>query len=499
MTVGSPVSRRRALQYLSTTVGGLGAAALLAACGGSSTAASSSAATSAATSSSAAIVSSAAASSSTTASSSAAAVTTAASSSAAAQTSAPASSQSAASPGKAQVTLQYLTWDPAGLKLEQEKLIPDFQKANPNIKVQGSYAPFAQYWQKLQTEGAAGTALDVFWMSVAYSWDFAQKGFSKDLTPLVNQAKIDMAQYYEGVFDILRYPTSAGDLYAFPSRWVISVLFYNKNIFDAAKEPYPDDTWDYNKVLEVAQKLTKSSSDPAKAQWGTLSSTSNTYFDSLVKAFGGHVMDQNLNYTKCQLDQPKSIEAIQYAVDLVQKYHVAPSPTELQGQANPFLAGKVAMDIDGSYQMVGFQKATGFVYDIAIVPKGPALRSIYGGPDSISIGSKTKYPDESFQWVFYYCGPSRPAASYTPGAVPIYKPTAESPDWLKAMGNPPEHAKVILDSYPNIDGAEFGTKWEEWRNAMSNELSLAFLGKKPVPDAAAAATLAVNKVLQGTS
>lgn len=396
------------------------------------------------------------------------------------------------------VTLQYLTWDQASLDLEKKNLIPQFEKENANVKVTSSSAPFAQYWQKIQTMAASGSDLDVFWMSVAYCWDFAQKKFTRDLTPLVKEANLDLSKYYTKVFDILRYPNASGNMFAFPSRWVISVLFYNKNIFDAANEPYPDDTWDYQKLLEVAKKLTKNTSDPTQAQWGTLSNTSNTYFDSLVKAFGGQVMDANLNYTKCELDQPKSIEAIQYAVDLVQKYKIAPTPTELQGQPDPFLSGRVAMKIDGSYQMVGLQKASKFVYDIAMVPKGAAARSIYGGPDSLSIASQTKHPEEAFKWVFFYCGPSRPAASYTPGAVPIYQPTAESDAWVTAMGNPPAHSKVILDSYPYIDGAEFGTKWEEWRNAMTQALTPAFLGQKSAEAAAKDATTAVDKVLQGT-
>jgi multiple sugar transport system substrate-binding protein len=413
---------------------------------------------------------------------------------AAAPTAAPATNPSS---GQA-TTLEYLTWDQAGLDLESKDLIPQFEKANPNTKIKGSYAPFAQYWQKVQTMAASNQPLDVFWMSVAYSWDFAAKKFTKDLTPLVKEANLDLSQYYTGVFDILRYPNATGNMFAFPSRWVISVLFYNKNIFDDAKEPYPDANWDYSKLLEVAQKLTKNTDDPAKAQWGMLSDTSNTYFDSLVKAFGGKVMNENLNYTKCELDQPKSIEAIQYAVDLVQKNKVAPTPTQLEGQPDPFLSGRVAMKIDGSYQMVGLKKATKFVYDIAMVPKGTAARSIYGGPDSLSIASQTQHPDESFKWTFFYCGPSRSAGSYTPGAVPIYKPTAESDAWVKAMGNPPEHVKVILDSYQYLDGAEFGTKWIEWRNAMTQALTPAFLGKMSVADAAKAATAAVDKVLQGT-
>ena len=33
------------------------------------------------------------------------------------------------------------------------------------------------------------------------------------------------------------------------------VLMYNKDIFDDAGIPYPDSTWDYDKLLEVAKEL----------------------------------------------------------------------------------------------------------------------------------------------------------------------------------------------------------------------------------------------------
>ena len=47
-----------------------------------------------------------------------------------------------------------------------------------------------------------------------------------------------------------------------------------------------------------------------------------------------------------------------------------------------FPGGRVAMLIDGSYNMERFKNAD-FGWDVALVPKGPQERVIYGGPDSL--------------------------------------------------------------------------------------------------------------------
>ena len=45
-------------------------------------------------------------------------------------------------------------------------------------------------------------------------------------------------------------------------------LYYNKAMFDAAGIPYPDDTWDWDKLIEVGKQLTVKDGDgqrPARA------------------------------------------------------------------------------------------------------------------------------------------------------------------------------------------------------------------------------------------
>ncbi|WP_153057392.1 extracellular solute-binding protein, partial [Streptococcus suis] len=62
-----------------------------------------------------------------------------------------------------------------------------------------------------------------------------------------------------------------GKQYAIPKDFDTIGLWYNKKLFDEAGIPYPDDTWDWNKLKEVAKKLTK----PDGSQYGFGAGLSN--------------------------------------------------------------------------------------------------------------------------------------------------------------------------------------------------------------------------------
>jgi multiple sugar transport system substrate-binding protein len=263
-------------------------------------------------------------------------------------------------------------------------------------------------------------------------------------------------------------------------------------MFDAEKIPYPDNTWTYEKVRQVAKALTKKDSSGKVTQWGYNVNLNNDCLDSLIKSFGGRVLDPT--QTKADLLSPETIEAVQWTIDLVNKDKVSPSPAVLQGQPDPFLSGKVAMYIGGSYNMPAYRTSK-VRWNIAMSPKGPAKRNIYGGPDSISIAKTTQHQREALDFLRFMTGPARDVSFYDVGFVPIYKPTAYSKGWLNLA--PGINQKVLLDSEPYMEGADFGShSWIQWRTvALQNELQLALLGKKSVKQALTDASSAINKVL----
>jgi multiple sugar transport system substrate-binding protein len=388
--------------------------------------------------------------------------------------------------------LVYLTWQlfDHQKETEQKLLATPFGNAHGGTNIDITVIPgFDDYTQKLDTAFAANTPPDVFSQSIAYTWDFANLSKVLNLQPYVDRdLKVD--DYFMNIAQGDRFPLPNGPLYSVPYQWVCSVLYYNKDLFDKAGVKYPDQSWTYDTLLDAAKELTKN------GNYGFDSSPQHTFLDALISSNGGQVLDDA--YTKCVIDQPIARDAIQWTVDLVQKYKVAPTAkvakeAGLSAAGSVFASGRVAMSIDGSWAISQMLSGTSFNWDIAMVPSGKVKRAVYGGPDQYAIPSAVKNPDLAWEWLKFIIGPDRPLESFSAGAVPFYKPKALSAEWLARA---PQNLKIILDTAPYIEGAEFGHNWQKWRiDTMNSLLAPAYLGDMSVDDAIAKTVTEVNKVL----
>ena len=74
-----------------------------------------------------------------------------------------------------------------------------------------------------------------------------------DLKPYIDRDGYDLGQLADqAVADF----TTADGQFGLPRDLNVVALYYNKKMFDAAGIPYPDDTWDWAKLVEVAKQLT---------------------------------------------------------------------------------------------------------------------------------------------------------------------------------------------------------------------------------------------------
>lgn len=399
-------------------------------------------------------------------------------------------------PAISQVKFTYYFWTPM-YQPYYEKAFKVFEQTHPNIQVELRSAPFGEYWHKMQALLAAGNPPQVYEMSIAYAEQFAKAGGLLNLQPFIDR-DLNVQNYYTGVLDQVRFfPRKTGDLYAFPYQWVASVLYYNKDLFDAQGLSYPTMDWDYDQLLQAAKILTRDTDGDGQIdQWGFYSNTSHVFLDSLIKSYGERVLSED--YTKALLTQPKALQAIRFAVDMIQKYRVAPpQPTYealLASGGEMFRTGKIAMTIDGSYMMDSF-KAAVFGWDITMVPRGPEKRVIYGGPDSVVISANAKNPEEAWE-VVKFITTKRPLDTFVLGGVPIGKAVADSKEW-RSRYEFIENLDALLKSGKYMEGADFGPGWFEWRiSVMNSELTPAFLGEKSVEEAAKTTVGAINKALE---
>lgn len=289
------------------------------------------------------------------------------------------------------VTLTFAFWD-----TNQEpgmKAIADaYMAEHPNVTIEVQVTPWGEYWTKLEA-GAMGDSMpDVFWM---HSNQFF-KYVTADKLLSLDDLDYDYSPYPEGVTSLYTYE---GSHYAIPKDYDTIALVYNKEIFDAAGEPYPDDTWDWAKFLEVAKKLT----DPENGIYGFgAPNDRQSGYLNLIYQNGGFAFEDG----KSGYDLPETKEAIQFWVDLMLKEGVSPSLESFvdMGVDDQMQAGKLAMCFTGSWNMSSYTSNDLFngKFDLCVLPQGKTRASIYNGL-GYAIAASTKYPEVAKDFVAF-CG-----------------------------------------------------------------------------------------------
>ena len=280
-----------------------------------------------------------------------------------------------------EVNLTFAIWD-TNQAPGMQAIIDAYTAKNPNVKIDLNPIPWSEYWTKLEASAMGGVMPDIFWMHAAHVVKYITAGKMLDLTPL----NYDYSVYPEGVTNLYMYE---GAHYAIPKDYDTIALAYNKEIFDAAGVAYPDDTWDWAKLREVAIQLT----DAEKGIYGFLApnDTQQGYW-SLIYQNGGYIVKDGVS----GFNLPETQEAIQFWVDLMKVDKVSPSIESFvdTNAHQQFQAGKAAMTFVGSWMMSSYtnNEIIKDKFDLAVLPKNKVRATIYNGI-SYAGAYNTKYPD----------------------------------------------------------------------------------------------------------
>jgi multiple sugar transport system substrate-binding protein len=308
-----------------------------------------------------------------------------------------------------------LTWlvrtDPNMIDWEKD-VISGFQKANSNITIKLEQIPQAEIDQRLTTMISSGKVPDVWsanWANSGFA-TYNKMGALLDLTPYVKTDADKIATINK---DIMNIYNINGKILGIPMLAIGSYMFYNKDLFDKAGVPYPPTSWDdkswtYDKMLDTAKKLTHDVGNADKQVFGILNSMSPNL---QAWGFGGDFFKADAYKTAVMGDPTASSnsankEAIQFNVDLIQKYKVAPNQTTLDAVSaigDPFLTGKVAMVVNGGWGFWSYQSAK-FKWGVAPIPYHDG-RKVPLFVDPWNISAKSKHPAESWEFIKYLVDP----------------------------------------------------------------------------------------------
>ena len=296
--------------------------------------------------------------------------------------------------GKDNITLRFATWDSGeALKIQQD-IAKKFEEKNSGVKVQVE-AYGDGFDQKLAASFGAKNPPDMMYM-----WNFP--AYYESLEPLdqyiEGDNEMDMDDFYQGLFN---YSSMNGKIYGMPAGFTTRVVYYNKDLFDAANVPYPKDGWSWNDFKEISKQL----SDPSKKQYGFgIVPEPDTYdLQGLVWSNGGSFISNDGKEVKGYMNSPETIESIQILSDLLKnKSAVLVGGKNQQSGDDIFKAGKIAMWESGIWPLEGFKEAKINFGTVEVPSFGEKPAKGVIASSAVSVAKDSKHKDLAYEFVKFY-------------------------------------------------------------------------------------------------
>ncbi|MBM4457595.1 MAG: sugar ABC transporter substrate-binding protein [Chloroflexi bacterium] len=299
-----------------------------------------------------------------------------------------------APPSKVPVEIVYAFHDPADFRKEA---VEAFNRQFADIKITLQQIP-DEFPTKVFTMAAAGTLPDVVRVWEPHVLDFGRSEQVIDLQPFVDkQADFNIADFIESFHN---FPVIKGKRYGIADGWNGHLCFYNKGLFDKASVKYPDENWNWDDYVAIAQKISK----PAEKIWGSdgLFIGWLHWSYKLVWQNGGQVYSED--YTKCLLDSAEAIEGLQFWADQLLKGEIMPSPAQAEGMGDMFQTGRAAMQRVGTWVMGALAEGGKFAWDMVPEPKRKVRRTLLHTAFNV-IPKTTKDKDNAWKWLNFIVGP----------------------------------------------------------------------------------------------
>jgi ABC-type glycerol-3-phosphate transport system substrate-binding protein len=239
-----------------------------------------------------------------------------------------------------------------------------FQKINEGFKVRApaiavKLEPLPENgYEKFLAAVAANSGPDSLVINTPAGVPMIHKGAFKSLAPNIKDSKDVQDNLKEFAKPALDSYTAKSELHAIPVTNESQVIFYNRDAVEKAglqpPEEFEDDPrrWNWDTLVDYAKKLNKGSGFDRET-FGTrmLEPDVQGGWGNWVYSNGGAYIGPD--GTKCVLDSPEAVKALQWILDFRYKHDVSPGPEQLaaaqQTRVSFFLNQKVAIEPDGEY------------------------------------------------------------------------------------------------------------------------------------------------------
>ncbi|HXI16647.1 MAG TPA: extracellular solute-binding protein [Chloroflexota bacterium] len=352
-----------------------------------------------------------------------------------------------------------------------------------------------RYHEKLRAFAAAGQLPDVLAYDGAQAIPLVRGNVLYNLSRLQGSKIRQFLQNFPASY--LEASSYRGKLFGVPYQSRQIVLYVNKTVFGGLSLPpqeWGNPNWTWTHFLEKASTLTQRSLGGAGRQFGTLF-TGRPFWASLIQQNGGR--EFNREATRSFFDTPETIEAIQWAADLVARYRVAPSERENPRFANwLFDGGTVAMWpwYQHSIPLIG-QRVANFEWDVYPLPMNRKAAT-YADWGYLSISQNTVDVDRAWELLSFLQSPEGDAAALREGvAGPIQRGT--EPSYMIGSSAAKNKAAAIQAAHQPIAFRPQHEAWDQISSLMDFYLGPVFRGEQKAVYACRELRVVVDGVLAG--
>jgi ABC-type glycerol-3-phosphate transport system substrate-binding protein len=276
-----------------------------------------------------------------------------------------------------------------------ESVVEAFEAEHPNITINITDIPEDEYTTKIETAILAGQPPDI---GFPYARRWVEAGYLAPLDEQVASGEIPLEDYNQGA--ISRNCYIDGTLYCVGSYTGGTVLFYNKDLFDAAGIPYPSATeaMSIDEYADIVRQLTLASDNPDEKVWGGPAPAPFWQEVALLVSEDGRTADGYVN-------DESTVHFYQVAADLIADGGALQVTEADLVQAQDLMAtGRLAIGVGDSvlYQPVLEQAGINWGAAPAPVETADTPAWVYTGSDELAAFSGSQNLEAAKEFVTFW-------------------------------------------------------------------------------------------------
>lgn len=409
----------------------------------------------------------------------------------------PPAQEEAAPPAAEPVTLRALFMKQAGYQEgDIQNITAEFEKANPNIKVELDFVAYEALHDKIVTAATskAGT-YDVVLMDCIWPAEFAAAQFILDVTDRIPQdVRKDI---WPGAVESVTYQ---GRLYGMPWLNDVLYLYYNEDMLKQAGFEAPPKTWSELQKMALAAKE-KGLVDYPFIEYFQQEEGLTIAYAYYLFAFGGKFFNDD---NTPAFNSPEGVAALKFMVDGMNNglYNPASLESTYEEVRRTFSQGSSLFAVNWAYQLnlandPKESKIAGKAR-VALMPGEKETSATINGGMGLAVMADSKHPEDAWQYI-QYLSSKDVQKRYAQNALPIWISLFSDPELLAAQPKIAQEEKFVevsQEQYKFLRNRPIVPFYSETSEIVAREVQAALTGSKTPEQAMTDAEKAVLEARQ---